>query len=52
MSGAFRDPDGDELKFAVESSDDQVATVCFRSRAGSTTITVTAAGRTKRYTDV
>ncbi len=26
VSGAFRDPDGDELKFAVESSDDQVAT--------------------------
>ena len=51
VSGAFRDPDGDELKFAVESSDDQVATASVSGTkvtvvpvsAGSTTITVTAA---------
>ena len=51
VSGAFRDPDGDELKFAVESSDDQVATATVSEAmvtivpvsAGSADITVTAA---------
>ena len=50
VSGAFRDPDGDELKFAAESNDEQVATVTASEamvtivpvRAGSATITVTA----------
>ncbi len=50
ISGAFRDPDGDELKFAVESSDDQVATAFVSGTkvtvvpvsAGSATITATA----------
>ena len=50
ISGAFRDPDGDELKFAVESSDDQVATATVSGvmvtivpvSAGSADITVTA----------
>ena len=51
ISGAFNDPDGDELKFAVESSDDQVATAILSGvmvtivpvSAGSADITVTAA---------
>ena len=51
VSGAFRDPDGDELKYAAESSDDQVATASVAGtkvtvvpvNAGSANITVTAA---------
>ena len=51
VSGAFRDPDGDELKYAAESSDDQVATASVAGTkvtvvpvsAGSANITVTAA---------
>ena len=50
ISGAFRDPDGDELKFTAESNDEQIATVMASEamvtiapvRAGSATITVTA----------
>ena len=50
VSGAFRDPDGDELKFAAESSDEQVATAeVVGSKAnirpvaaGEATVTVTA----------
>ena len=50
VSGAFRDPDGDELKYAAESSDDQVATATVAGTlvtivpisAGNADITVTA----------
>ena len=50
VSGAFRDPNGDELKYAAESSDDQVATATVSGvmvtivpvSAGSADITVTA----------
>ena len=50
VSAAFRDPDGDELTYSAESSDDQVATadasgttVTIRPvAAGETTVTVTA----------
>ena len=50
VSGAFRDPDGDELKYAAESSDGQVATATVAGTmvtivpvsAGNADITVTA----------
>ena len=50
VSGAFRDPDGDDLSYTAESSDDQVATASVSGAAvtirpvseGSATVTVTA----------
>ena len=50
VSGAFRDPDGDDLSYTAESSDDQVATASASGSTvslrpvstGSATVTVTA----------